>query len=214
MDSLVRQHTEVVHFAAESHVDRSFLAAGHFLSTNVLGTQTLLEAANRHDVRKFVHVSTDEVYGPLATGAATEEWPLRPTVPYAASKAASDMVARSYFRTFGVPVCITRSSNNYGPPAAPREDRPIVRHGPAQGRTGDPARQRGSMCATGCTLPTTARASTWSCARGSGEVVRTSAAAPIWTNRDLTGLLLAVCRRTWDDVATFPTGAATTCATP
>ncbi|NUT47308.1 MAG: dTDP-glucose 4,6-dehydratase [Saccharothrix sp.] len=112
---LVEAHDVIVHFAAESHVGRSFAAAEEFVSTNVQGTQTLLDAAMRFGVRKFVHVSTDEVYGPMPTGTAREDHPLRPTSPYAASKAASDMVAVSYFHTYGVPVCITRSSNNYGP---------------------------------------------------------------------------------------------------
>ncbi|MEU9619148.1 dTDP-glucose 4,6-dehydratase [Streptomyces sp. NPDC048155] len=125
LDTLVRRHTAIVHFAAESHVDRSFLAAGTFLSTNVLGTQTLADAAMRHGVSKFVHVSTDEVYGPLPQGSATEADPLRPTVPYAASKAASDLVALSYFHTYGVPVCVTRSSNNYGPYQHPEKIIPL-----------------------------------------------------------------------------------------
>ncbi|MFF3617271.1 dTDP-glucose 4,6-dehydratase [Streptomyces sp. NPDC002580] len=125
VEALVREHTAIVHFAAESHVDRSFFAAGTFLSTNVLGTQTLVDAAMRHGISKFVHVSTDEVYGPLPQGSATEADPLRPTVPYAASKAASDMVALSYFHTYGVPVCVTRSSNNYGPHQHPEKIIPL-----------------------------------------------------------------------------------------
>ncbi|MFI2078518.1 dTDP-glucose 4,6-dehydratase [Streptomyces triculaminicus] len=125
VDALVRRHTAVVHFAAESHVDRSFFAAGAFLKTNVLGTQTLAEAAMRHGISKFVHVSTDEVYGPLPTGSATEGDPLHPTVPYAASKAASGLVALSYFHTYGVPVCVTRSSNNYGPYQHPEKIIPL-----------------------------------------------------------------------------------------
>ncbi|MGW2544723.1 dTDP-glucose 4,6-dehydratase [Kitasatospora sp. NPDC001574] len=112
---LVQAHSSVVHFAAESHVDRSLSDAGAFLETNVVGTQNLLDAARRYGVSKFVHISTDEVYGPLENGKADEDAPLRPTVPYAASKAASDLVALSHFHTFGVPVCVTRSSNNYGP---------------------------------------------------------------------------------------------------
>ncbi|MFF3159544.1 dTDP-glucose 4,6-dehydratase [Streptomyces sp. NPDC057910] len=112
---LMNRHTAVVHFAAESHVDHSFADAGTFAATNVLGTQRLLAAAAKAEVSKFVHVSTDEVYGPLLDGAATEDAPLRPTVLYAASKAASDLVALSYAVTFGLPVCVTRSSNNYGP---------------------------------------------------------------------------------------------------
>ncbi|MFD7863007.1 dTDP-glucose 4,6-dehydratase [Streptomyces sp. NPDC059783] len=121
VNDLVRTHDVVVHFAAESHVDRSFLAGTHFLKVNVLGTQRLLDAARRHGVAKFVHVSTDEVYGPLVASAASEDAPLRPTVPYAASKAASDLVALSAYATHQVPVCVTRSSNNYGPHQYPEK---------------------------------------------------------------------------------------------
>lgn len=112
---LVATHDVVAHFAAESHVGRSFTAAGTFVETNVQGTRTLLDAATRYGVQKFVHVSTDEVYGPRSSGIAREGDPLWPANPYAASKAASDLVANSYFHTHGVPVCITRSANNYGP---------------------------------------------------------------------------------------------------
>ncbi|MEW2546653.1 dTDP-glucose 4,6-dehydratase [Streptomyces sp. NPDC047002] len=115
----------VVHFAAESHVDRSYGAAGGFLSTNVLGTQVLVDAAHRHGVGKFVHVSTDEVYGPLTQGTASEEAALRPTVPYAVSKAAGDLVALGAHRTLGLPVCVTRSSNNYGPYQYPEKIIPL-----------------------------------------------------------------------------------------
>ncbi|MFB9432954.1 dTDP-glucose 4,6-dehydratase [Streptoalloteichus tenebrarius] len=125
VDAVVGEHDAVVHFAAESHVDRSFSAAGRFVSTNVAGTQILLDAAMRHGVRRFVHVSTDEVYGPVPTGVASEDDPLRPTVPYAASKAASDLMALSYHRTFGVPVCVTRSANNYGPRQHPEKIIPL-----------------------------------------------------------------------------------------
>ncbi|MFD8782530.1 dTDP-glucose 4,6-dehydratase [Kitasatospora sp. NPDC059599] len=125
VDRLAREHTAIVHFAAESHVDRSFYDTGNFLTTNVLGTRTLLEAARKAGVRRFVHVSTDEVYGPLLSGQAAETDPVRPSVPYAASKAASDLVALSYFQTFGVPVCVTRSSNNYGPRQHPEKIIPL-----------------------------------------------------------------------------------------
>ncbi|MDT3395122.1 dTDP-glucose 4,6-dehydratase [Streptomyces sp. B1866] len=125
VDRLVQRHDAVVHFAAESHVDRSFYAAGAFLATNVMGTQTLLDAAQRFGVSRFVHVSTDEVYGSLPTGSATEESPLRPSVPYAASKAASDLIALSYWHTSGVPVCVTRASNNYGPNQHPEKIIPL-----------------------------------------------------------------------------------------
>ncbi|MFD7663545.1 dTDP-glucose 4,6-dehydratase [Streptomyces sp. NPDC059788] len=117
--------TAVVHFAAESHVDRSYDAAGGFLSTNVLGTQVLVDAAHRHGIEKFVHVSTDEVYGPLAQGTATERAPLRPSVPYAVSKAAGDLVALGAYQTLGLPLCVTRSSNNYGPCQYPEKIIPL-----------------------------------------------------------------------------------------
>ncbi|MCU1680497.1 MAG: hypothetical protein JWQ81_1236 [Amycolatopsis sp.] len=104
----------VVHFAAESHVDRSISGAAEFVVTNVLGTQTLLQAALEANVGKFVHISTDEVYGSIDSGSWTEEQPLEPNSPYSAAKASSDLIARSYFRTHGLPVCVTRCSNNYG----------------------------------------------------------------------------------------------------
>ncbi len=108
----------VVHFAAETHVDRSIKDPGLFVTTNVMGTQVLLDAARDFGVKRFHHVSTDEVYGDLGFGSTdqfTEESAIRPSSPYSATKAASDFLALSYFRTFGVPVTISRCSNNYGP---------------------------------------------------------------------------------------------------
>ncbi|WP_112275902.1 dTDP-glucose 4,6-dehydratase [Lentzea terrae] len=104
----------VVHFAAESHVDRSISGAAEFVVTNVLGTQTLLQGALEAEVGKFIHISTDEVYGSIESGSWTEEQPLEPNSPYSSAKASSDLIARSYHRTYGMPVCITRCSNNYG----------------------------------------------------------------------------------------------------
>jgi dTDP-glucose 4,6-dehydratase len=104
----------VVHFAAESHVDRSILGSADFVLTNVLGTQTLLQGALEAGVGKFVHISTDEVYGTIEEGSWPETHPLEPNSPYSAAKAGSDLMARSYHRTHGLPVCITRCSNNYG----------------------------------------------------------------------------------------------------
>ncbi|WP_410569090.1 dTDP-glucose 4,6-dehydratase [Amycolatopsis sp. cmx-4-61] len=115
----------VVHFAAESHVDRSILGAADFVLTNVLGTQNLLQSALEAGVGKFVHVSTDEVYGSIEHGSWTEEHVLEPNSPYSASKASSDLVARSFFRTHGLPVCITRCSNNYGPYQFPEKVIPL-----------------------------------------------------------------------------------------
>jgi dTDP-glucose 4,6-dehydratase len=115
----------VVHFAAESHVDRSITGAADFVSTNVVGTQVMLQAALDAGVRKFVHVSTDEVYGSIDEGSWPEEHPLLPNSPYSASKAGSDLLARSYFRTHGLDVSITRCSNNYGPFQFPEKVIPL-----------------------------------------------------------------------------------------
>jgi dTDP-glucose 4,6-dehydratase len=117
----------VVNFAAESHVDRSILEPDIFVKTNVLGTQVLLDAARKHGVTKFVQVSTDEVYGTLGdTGLFTEETPLAPNSPYSASKAGGDLMARAYYETFGLPVNITRCSNNYGPYQFPEKLIPLM----------------------------------------------------------------------------------------
>lgn len=119
----------VIHFAAESHVDRSIVEPEVFIRTNVLGTQILLNAAKQSGIKKFVHVSTDEVYGELdfdPTTFFTEETPLEPNSPYSASKAASDLLVRSYFETYGLPVNITRCSNNYGPYHFPEKLIPLT----------------------------------------------------------------------------------------
>ena len=104
----------VVHFAAESHVDRSIHDSSAFMKTNVLGTQLLLESAKKNMVKTIILVSTDEVYGSLSEGSANEKYPLEPNSPYAASKAAAELVARSYVKTYGLDIRITRSCNNYG----------------------------------------------------------------------------------------------------
>lgn len=115
----------VVHFAAESHVDRSIAGAADFVSTNVVGTQVLLQAALDGGVSRFVHVSTDEVYGSIEHGSWPETHPLEPNSPYSASKASSDLLARAYHRTHGLPVCVTRCSNNYGPHQFPEKVIPL-----------------------------------------------------------------------------------------
>jgi dTDP-glucose 4,6-dehydratase len=117
----------IVHFAAESHVDRSILSPEPVVKTNFNGTFTMLEAAKRNSVTRFVHVSTDEVYGSLEPPAeADENYPLNPSSPYSASKAGSDLLARSYFVTFKLPVVITRASNNYGPHQFPEKLIPLM----------------------------------------------------------------------------------------
>jgi dTDP-glucose 4,6-dehydratase len=114
VDRLMSEHDQVVHFAAESHVDRSLASATEFVRSNVLGTQTLLDAALRHGIGQFVHISTDEVYGSIPEGSCSEEQPLHPNSPYAASKASSDLIALAYHRSHGLDVRVTRCSNNYG----------------------------------------------------------------------------------------------------
>jgi dTDP-glucose 4,6-dehydratase len=117
----------VVHFAAESHVDRSIYEPAPAVQTNVTGTFVLLQVARKLGVSRFVHISTDEVYGDLPVGAfATEEFPLQPNSPYSAAKASSDLLVRSYVRTFGFPALITRSSNNYGPYQFPEKFLPLL----------------------------------------------------------------------------------------
>ncbi|MGE4170302.1 MAG: dTDP-glucose 4,6-dehydratase [Candidatus Margulisiibacteriota bacterium] len=117
----------VVHFAAESHVDRSILDSTPFVTTNVLGTQVLLDAAKHSGIQRFVHVSTDEVYGTLGeTGLFTETTPLAPNSPYSASKASSDLLVRAYHETHGLPTLITRCSNNYGPYQFPEKLIPVL----------------------------------------------------------------------------------------
>ena len=117
----------VVNFAAESHVDRSILDASEFARTNIVGTLNLLQAARKAGVSRFLQISTDEVYGSLgATGAFTEESPLAPNSPYAASKASADLLARSFHQTYGFPCLITRCSNNYGPYQFPEKLIPLL----------------------------------------------------------------------------------------
>lgn len=125
VDEVAPGHDVIVHFAAESHVDRSISGPEPFLSTNVIGTGVLLDAAMRHGVMRFVHVSTDEVYGSVAEGFATEEARLDPSSAYSSSKAASDLLARSYHITHGYDVVVTRCTNNYGPYQFPEKVIPL-----------------------------------------------------------------------------------------
>ncbi|MER6496124.1 dTDP-glucose 4,6-dehydratase [Streptomyces griseorubiginosus] len=201
VDRLMAGHTWVVHFAAESHVDRSLTGGALFVETNVLGTQVLVDAASRHQVERFVHVSTDEVYGPLLKGAADEDAPLLPTVPYAASKAASDLVALSAHRTYGLNVCVTRSSNNFGPAQYPEK---IIPRFVTRLLRGEPVTLHGRG----------EHVRNWlhvedNC-RGIGAVMRHGQPGEIYniaggtdlTTRQLTELLLTVCGAS-EDLVTF-----------
>ncbi|MFF8845879.1 dTDP-glucose 4,6-dehydratase [Streptomyces sp. NPDC015127] len=200
VDDLARQHTAIVHFAAESHVDRSFLEAGSFLATNVFGTQILLDAAMRHGLQKFVHVSTDEVYGPLLSGSATEFDLLRPTVPYAASKAASDLVALSYFHTYGVPVCVTRSSNNYGAGQHPEKIIPLFVTRLLKGR-GVTLHGDGGHVRNWLHVEDNCHGVERVLTDGTpGEVYNIGGGTDL-TNKQLTEILLRLCGAGWDSVA-------------
>lgn len=125
VNELVSSVDAVVHFAAESHVDRSIEGAAEFVSTNVVGTQVLLEAVRASHSVRFLNVSTDEVYGSIETGSWPEEHPLLPNSPYSASKASADLLVRSYFKTFGLDLLTTRCSNNYGPFQFPEKVIPL-----------------------------------------------------------------------------------------
>ena len=140
MDRVTKDADAVVHFAAETHVDRSILEAGSFVVTDVVGTYTVLEACRRADVGRFLHISTDEVYGEAGDRPCREDAPLMPKSPYAASKAGADRLVWSYFATYGFPAVISRCTNNYGPYQHPEkliplfvtnalEDRPLPVYG-------------------------------------------------------------------------------------
>lgn len=126
---IVAEVDTIVHFAAESHVDRSISGPQVFVKTNVIGTQILLDAAVKNNIKRFHHVSTDEVFGALPDNGKekfNEDWPFRPNSPYAASKAGAECLARAYFKTYGLPVSITNCSNNYGPYQFPEKLIPLA----------------------------------------------------------------------------------------
>jgi dTDP-glucose 4,6-dehydratase len=197
VDELLAEHDEVVHFAAESHVDRSILGATDFIRTNVLGTQTLLDAALRHRVGRFVHVSTDEVYGSIDTGSWPETDPLSPNSPYAASKASSDLITLAQHRTHGLDVRVTRCSNNYGHHQFPEKVIPLFITNLLDGRKvplyGDGGNVRDWLHiddhVQGIELVRT---------KGrAGEVYNIGGGTEL-TNKDLTALLLEACGANWD----------------
>ncbi|MCT7355582.1 dTDP-glucose 4,6-dehydratase [Streptomyces sp. 15-116A] len=196
---LTAEADQVVHFAAESHVDRSILTASDFVLTNVVGTQVLLDAALRHGVSTFVHVSTDEVYGSIESGSATEEYPLDPSSPYSASKASSDLLALAYHRTHGLDVRVTRCSNNYGPHQFPEKVIPLFVTNLLDGKKvplyGEGLNVRDWLyvddhCAGVELVRTKGRP---------GEVYNIGGGTEL-TNKELTGLLLEACGAGWDRV--------------
>jgi len=125
VNKLAEQTDIIINFAAETHVDRSIMEAGSFIQTDVVGTFTLLEAAKKYEIDRFIQISTDEVYGSIEQGSFVEQSPVQPNSPYSASKASGDLLVRAYYKTYGLPAIITRSSNNYGPYQYPEKLIPL-----------------------------------------------------------------------------------------
>jgi dTDP-glucose 4,6-dehydratase len=192
VDDVVAGQDAIVHFAAETHVDRSILAPAPFVKTNIVGTQVLLDAALRHGLRRFVHVSSDEVYGSIDEGSWSEESPVSPNGPYAASKAASDLLALAYHRTFGLDVVVTRCANNYGWYQFPEKVIPLFVTNLLEGRPvpvyGDGRNRRDWLH-----VSDHCRALQLVLHRGrAGEIYHISGGVEL-TNTELTGLLLEAC---------------------
>lgn len=125
IEEAIKECEIVFNFAAETHVDRSIIEAGSFVKTDIIGTYTLLEMARKYSIEKFIQISTDEVYGSIEDGSFRETDPLDPSSPYSASKAGADLLVRAYYKTYGLPVLITRSSNNFGPYQYPEKLIPL-----------------------------------------------------------------------------------------
>ncbi|MEU9111228.1 dTDP-glucose 4,6-dehydratase [Streptomyces sp. NPDC048483] len=192
-------HQEVVHFAAESHVDRSVEVAAEFALTNVVGTQSLLDACLHAGVERVVHVSTDEVYGSISQGAWTEEWPLQPNSPYAAAKAGSDLMARAYWRTHGLDARTTRCSNNYGPYQHPEKLIPLFVTRLLSGRT-VPLYGDGRNVREWVHVDDHCHGVHLALTRGrAGEVYNIGGGTEL-TNREMTERLLELCGAGWDSV--------------
>ncbi|MFI0876495.1 dTDP-glucose 4,6-dehydratase [Streptomyces sp. CS149] len=191
--------TVVVNFAAESHVDRSIVDAGAFVRTNVLGTQTLLDAALHSGARCFLQVSTDEVYGSVEQGAWTEDAPVAPNSPYAASKASADLLALAYARTHALDVRVTRCSNNYGPRQHPEKLIPRFVSALLAGET-VPLYGDGGNVRDWLHVSDHCRALRTVLDRGApGEVYNIGGGVQL-ANRELTGLLLDACGADWSSV--------------
>src|SRR4051794_31471074 len=198
LDDVLPGHDVVVNFAAESHVDRSIHGAADFVTTNVVGVQTLLDAAMRAGVPRVVQVSTDEVYGSIAEGSFRETDPLEPNSPYSAAKAGGDLIARSYFVTHKLNVSITRCTNNYGPYQYPEKVIPLFVTNLLDGQTvplyGDGLNVRDWLhvddhCRGVQLVLEGGRA---------GEVYNIGGGVEL-ANRELTERLLAACDRSWDE---------------
>ena len=200
---LLPGHDAIVHFAAESHVDRSIAGALPFVTTNVLGTQTLLDEARAAGVGRFLHVSTDEVYGSIAEGSWTEEWPLAPNSPYAASKASSDLMALAAHRTHGMDVVVTRCSNNYGPHQFPEKVIPLFVTNLMDGKQ-VPLYGDGGNIRDWLHVSDHCRGIQLALEKGrSGEVYNIGGGTEL-SNRELTERLLEACGADWSRVEHVP----------
>ncbi|MEV0176336.1 dTDP-glucose 4,6-dehydratase [Streptomyces sp. NPDC050803] len=196
---LMAQTDQVVHFAAESHVDRSITGAADFVLTNVVGTQTLLEAALRADVASFVHISTDEVYGSVESGSSAEADLLRPSSPYSASKASSDLLALAYHHTHGLDVRVSRCSNNYGPHQFPEKVIPLFVTNLLDGKQ-VPLYGEGLNVRDWLHVDDHCRGVELVRTKGRpGEVYNIGGGTEL-SNKELTGLLLDACGADWDRV--------------
>ncbi|WP_405577951.1 dTDP-glucose 4,6-dehydratase [Streptomyces sp. NBC_01190] len=199
VDELTAGHDQVVHFAAESHVDRSIAGAADFVRTAATGTQTLLEAALRNGVGTFVHISTDEVYGSIDEGSWPESSPVSPNSPYAAAKASADLIALAYHRTHGLDVRVTRCSNNYGPHQFPEKVIPLFVTSLLDGGR-VPLYGDGGNIRDWLHVDDHVRAIELVRNAGRpGEVYNIGGGTEV-SNRELTGLLLAACGAGWDSV--------------
>lgn len=199
VNDLVPGHDAVVHFAAETHVDRALDGPAQFVQTNVVGTQVLLDAARNSGVGRFLHVSTDEVYGSIDEGSWTEESPVAPRSAYSAAKAGSDLLALAYHRTYGLDVVVTRCSNNYGHYQFPEKVIPLFVTNLLDGGTvplyGDGLNVRDWLHVSDHCNGIQA-----ALAKGrAGEVYHIGGGTEL-TNRELTEMLLAATGRAWDAV--------------
>jgi dTDP-glucose 4,6-dehydratase len=191
LEAAMAGHDAVVHFAAESHVDRSIVAPDDFIRTNCGGTNVVMDVARRVGVGRVVHISTDEVYGSVPEGFSTEDSPLDPRSPYSASKAGSDLIARSYHSTYGLPVVITRSSNNFGPYQYPEKVVPLFVTNLLDGRR-VPLYGDGMNVRDWCHVEDNCAAIDLVLRRGAdGEIYNVGAGNDL-TNRELTERLLAL----------------------
>lgn len=199
VNDLMSKTDSVVHFAAESHVDRSIAGSREFIMTNVVGTHTLLEAARTAGIQKFVHVSTDEVYGSIEKGSWDEDCPLLPNSPYSASKASSDLLVRAYHRTHKLNVNITRCSNNYGPYQFPEKVIPLFISNLMDGKK-VPLYGEGLNVRDWLHVDDHCRGIFMVLTSGKpGEIYNIGGGTEL-TNKELTGLLLKSCNADWDMV--------------